>query len=100
AMPFDADMDDIFYYGIDGPVRRAGLLCERVDQDVFSGDILARIRSRIETAAVVICDLSRQNPNVYLEVGYAWGHRRPTVLLVRDVKELRFDVQGQRCLPY
>jgi hypothetical protein len=40
------------------------------------------------------------NPNVYLEVGYAWGRGRPTVLLVRDVKELRFDVAAYRCIIY
>ncbi len=49
---------------------------------------------------MVIADLSLANPNVYLEVGYAWGRGRPTILVVRDVKELRFDVQGTRCLVY
>ncbi len=100
AMPFDKAMEDVFYYGIHAPVRRAGLLCERVDQDVFAGDILARIKSRIESAAVVIADLTGQNANVYLEVGYAWGHGRPTVLLVQDPGDLKFDVQSQRCLIY
>jgi hypothetical protein len=40
------------------------------------------------------------NPNVYLEVGYAWGRGRPTILLVRDLKELKFDVAAYRCLVY
>jgi hypothetical protein len=40
------------------------------------------------------------NPNVYLEVGYAWGRGRQTILLVRDIKELKFDVAGYRCLVY
>ena len=52
------------------------------------------------SAKVVIADLSMANPNVYLEVGYAWGRNRPTVLLVRDVKELRFDVASYRCIVY
>ena len=54
----------------------------------------------IDSARVVIADLTLANPNVYLEVGYAWGRARPTILVVRDVKELRFDVQGTRCLAY
>jgi hypothetical protein len=37
---------------------------------------------------------------VYLEVGYAWASKVPTVLRVRDVNELRFDVKGHRCLVY
>ncbi len=100
AMPFAPELDDAYHYGILGPVRGAGLLCERVDQSHFDGLIIGRIRERIETAKVVIADLSMANPNVYLEVGYAWGRNRPTILLVRDLKELRFDVQGYRCLVY
>jgi hypothetical protein len=100
AMAFAPELEDTFHYGIQGPVRAAGLLCERVDQSAFDGPIIQRIKERIETAKVVIADLSMANPNVYLEVGYAWGRNRPTVLLVRDVKELRFDVASYRCIVY
>lgn len=100
AMPFLPELEDTFHYGIFAPVRAAGLLCERVDQAVFDGPIIQRIRDRIETAKVVIADLSTANANVYLEVGYAWGKGKPTILLVRDVKELKFDVQSYRCLVY
>jgi hypothetical protein len=100
AMPFKKDMDDIFYYGIQQPVRSAGFVCERIDQEAFIGDILNQVKKKIETAAVVIAELSGANPNVYLEVGYAWGKGRPTILLMKDDQELRFDVSGQRCLKY
>ena len=100
AMPFSPELEDTYHYGILGPVKSAGMLCERVDQATFDGPIIQRIRERIETAKVVIADLSMANPNVYLEVGYAWGRGRPTVLLVRDVKELRFDVAAYRCIVY
>lgn len=100
AMPFKKDMDDIFYYGIQQPVRAAGFLCERVDQDTFIGGILDQVKKKIDTAAVVIAELSGANPNVYLEVGYAWGKGRPTILLARNEEELRFDVRDQRCLKY
>ncbi|MCE9672483.1 nucleoside 2-deoxyribosyltransferase [Myxococcus stipitatus] len=100
AMPFSPELEDTFHYGILGPVKAAGLLCERVDQAVFDGPIIQRIKERIDSAKVVIADLSMANPNVYLEVGYAWGRGRPTLLLVRDVRELRFDVASYRCIVY
>ncbi len=100
AMPFLPELEDTFHYGILAPVRARGLLCERVDQAQFDGPIIQRIRDRIDSAQVVIADLSTANPNVYLEVGYAWGRGRPTILLVRDVNELRFDVASYRCLVY
>jgi hypothetical protein len=100
AMPFAPELEDTFHYGILNPVKACGLLCERVDQATFDGPIIQRIRDRIDTAKVVIADLSLANPNVYLEVGYAWGRGKPTLMLVRDVRELRFDVSSYRCLVY
>jgi len=99
-MPFAEEMDDVFHYGIQGAVNAAGFLCERADLSSFTGDIMAWVRDRITKASIVIADLSGANPNVYLEVGYAWGCGRPTVLLVRDSSELKFDTRGQRCLVY
>jgi hypothetical protein len=58
------------------------------------------VKQRICSATFVIADLSTANPNVYLEVGYAWGCGRPTILPVRDTTDLKFDVKGQRCLVY
>lgn len=100
AMPFTPELEDVFHYGIQGPVKGVGLLCERVDQSIFDGLIIARIKERIESARVVVAELTGANPNVYLEVGYAWGLGRPTILLVKDVAELRFDVKAHRCLVY
>lgn len=100
AMPFDKKMDDIFHYGIRNAVNQAGFLCERADEVIFTGDILDLIKRRINNATVMIADLTGANPNVYLEVGYAWGLGIPTVLIVQDSQELKFDVRGQRCILY
>jgi hypothetical protein len=100
AMPFSKDLEDVYVFGIQGPVNTAGYLCERVDMAAFFGDILDRIKSRIETATLIIADLSGANANVYLEVGYAWGKNRPTLLLAKKGEDLKFDVRGQRCIVY
>ncbi|ARV63282.1 hypothetical protein BZZ01_28255 [Nostocales cyanobacterium HT-58-2] len=100
AMPFAPQFDDHFHYGIQGAVNAAGYLCERADLATFTGDVMAWVKERIASASLLIADLSTANPNVYLEVGYAWGRDIPTVLVVRDTTELRFDVRGQRCLVY
>jgi hypothetical protein len=100
AMPFAEEMEDVFIFGIQGPANAAGYLCERVDMAVFTGDVLSRIKERIETASLVIADISGGNANVYLEVGYAWGRNRPTLLVARKGENPKFDVQGQRCIIY
>jgi len=100
AMPFAKEFDDRFHYGIHKAIQAAGYLCERADMSSFTGDVLAWVRERIDSAALVVADLSGGNPNVYLEVGYAWGKGLPTVLVASDQKDLLFDVRGQRCLIY
>ena len=100
AMPFVPEMDDIFYFGIEGPVTAASLLAERADLSTNTGDVMERVRSRIATARLVVADISTSNPNVCLEVGYAWGKGVPTVLLVKKGAERPFDLRGQRCIVY
>jgi hypothetical protein len=101
AMPFsEGEMEDVYGFGIQSAVNAAGYLCERVDFAAFTGDVLARIRDRIDTASMVIADLTGSNANVYLEVGYEWGRGRPVVLIAKKGTELKFDTQGQRCLIY
>lgn len=100
AMPFHEDMEDVYHYGIQNAVKASGLLCERADLSSFTGDVMDWVRRRIKTASLVVADLSSANPNVYLEVGFAWGCGVPTVLLANDAGDLKFDTRGQRCLMY
>jgi len=100
AMPFDKKMDDIFHYGIQNAVNHAGFLCERADLIAFTGDILDLVKRRIGEASLVIADLTSTNANVYLEVGYAWGLGKSTILIAQDAQELKFDVKGQKCIIY
>jgi hypothetical protein len=100
AMPFDEAWDDVFYLGIQETSRQCGFVCERVDQEAFTGEVLEQVKRRIESADIVIAELSGANPNVYLEVGYAWGCGRPTILLLKGGHKPKFDVQGQKHLKY
>jgi hypothetical protein len=102
AMPFADEAGDLFHYGIQTSISSCSYLCERIDQIPSVGDILAKIKDRIKTAAFVVAELTGANPNVYLEVGYAWGLGVPTILLIHKDKiaDLRFDVAGQRCITY
>jgi nucleoside 2-deoxyribosyltransferase len=54
----------------------------------------------IKNADFVIADLTLERPNVYLEVGYAWGLQRPVILLAREGQRLHFDLSHHKCLFY
>jgi hypothetical protein len=100
AMPYEDEMQDVYEFGICDPVNAAGCLCERCDRSAYTGEVLERIKNRISSATVVVADLTGANPNVYLEVGYAWGQGVPTVLIARVGQELLFDVRSHRCCYY
>jgi hypothetical protein len=100
AMPFAKEMEDVYYYGIQGAVHRANYFCVRADLDAYTGDVWEQVKFRIETASFIVADLTTANPNVYLEIGYAWGKGKPTVLLLRDTEEPKFDVRGQKYIKY
>jgi hypothetical protein len=100
AMPFSEEFEDVYQFGIYAPVRACGFICEKTSESAFVGDIMARVRDKIETAHLVIAELSGGRPNVYLEVGYAWGKGVPVILLARRGETLHFDVTLHRCIYY
>jgi hypothetical protein len=100
AMPFSEEFENVYEFGIYPAVRNCGFICERVDEAHFTGDILGRIKEGIETASLVIADLTEGRPNVYLEVGYAWGRGVPVIFVARKGEQLHFDVSTHRCIFY
>jgi hypothetical protein len=100
AMPFSEEFEDIYQFGIYSAVRRLGYVCEKVDESVFTGNIVERITEGIRNAEFMIADLSLERPNVYLEVGFAWGLKKPVVLVAREGQRLHFDLSHHKCLFY
>lgn len=100
AMPFSPEFEDVYAFGITPAAHASNLLVERMDQVSFTGDVVAHMRRRIASARLFVGDVTGANPNVYLEIGFAWGNNIPTILICRDIDELQFDVRGHRCLSY
>lgn len=100
AMPFKKEMYDLFRFGISQPTRRIGFLCERVDQQRYTGAVLEKIKKEIDGAKAIVAVLTDSNPNVYLEVGYAWGKKKPTLLLIKKGKEPEFDLKAENYIEY
>jgi hypothetical protein len=100
AMPYSEEFENVYEFGIYPAVRNCGFICERVDEVHFTGDVLRKIREGIETADLMIADLSEARPNVYLEVGYAWGRGIDVIFLARKGEDLHFDVRTHRCIYY
>jgi nucleoside 2-deoxyribosyltransferase len=56
------------------------------------------VRERIETSCGLIGLLNSGNPNVFLEIGYAWAKGIPTILVLKKGQEAPFNVKSQRSI--
>ena len=92
-MPIKTEFDDIYRLGIKAAVEEAGIIAERVDEQIYHRErMLDRIYSQIVKADLTIADMSGQNPNVFYEVGYAHARERTCILLTSDAKDISFDL--------
>jgi hypothetical protein len=84
-MPDNAALEDVFYFGIQQPTHAHGLLCEQVAATSFDdAEILETVKQRISQASVVIAEMTRADETLYLQLGYAWGQHRPTILIAQE----------------
>jgi hypothetical protein len=84
-MPDNAALEDVFYFGIQQPTHAHGLLCEQVAATSFDdAEILETVKQRISQASVVIAEMTRADETLYLQLGYAWGQQRPTILIAQE----------------
>jgi hypothetical protein len=100
AMPFGDEFFDEYVIGFCEAARDYNLLCERLDLEYFTGDVVAEIRKRIVESQGVIALLNGYNPNVFLELGFSLAHNKPTILVAKEGIKLPFDVSVQRCIRY
>ncbi|PKM66197.1 MAG: hypothetical protein CVU95_12765 [Firmicutes bacterium HGW-Firmicutes-2] len=92
-MPFSSEFDDIYEFGIKGACKEIDVYCERVDEQIFSESILDRVYNQINTADIIIADLSDRNPNVFYEVGYAHALGKKVILLTKRAEDIPFDLK-------
>ena len=77
-----------------------GLEVQRADQMPDPGSITEAMIHELETADLVIADLTGHNPNVFYEIGYRQARGLPYIHLRQPGTVLPFDVAGTRALNY
>lgn len=81
---------------------KAGVEPQRADEMLGLNPVIEKIETAIAAASICVAEVSEDNPNVWLEVGYALALKRPTVILCdRSVRpKLPFDVQHRPVVFY
>ncbi len=80
----------------------AGVSPKRSDQILGLQPIIEKIQQAIEDASICVAEVSTDNPNVWLELGYALSLNRPTVILCDKAlrQKLPFDISHRPVIFY
>ena len=100
---FDNDKYDKRYYETIKPaIEKAGVLPQRANDILGLIPIIDKIESAIKAANICLAEVTEDNPNVWLEVGYALALNQPTILLCeRNTRpKLPFDIQHRPVIYY
>jgi len=100
-MPFAKKYDERYQLGIKEPLEKMGLICERVDETLYVGDILNQIVKNIKEADLIIADMTGSNRNVLYEVGYAHALKKEkTILITEAIEYTPSDLRGINHIVY
>ena len=93
---FDKRYDDVFVPAVES----AGLEPYRVDRDSSATIPIDTIEKNIRDADACLADISRENPNVWYEVGYAFASGKEVILVCMEGSTFPFDVRHRAIITY
>jgi hypothetical protein len=99
-MPFKPEFNTI-RASIREAAGRARAICVWADEITKTGHITKQIMDEIRKSVACIADVTGQNPNVALEIGYAQALGKPIIVLAEhSASQLFFDLKDQRTIVY
>lgn len=100
-MPFASPLGDYYTKIYKPAIEKAGLNPVRADNEIFgTGKIIDQIWTGINSAKVLIAELTGRNANVFYELGLAHALRKPVVLISSTDVDVPFDLQHIRVIYY
>lgn len=100
-MPYAHPHGDYYTKVFEPAIEKAGLTAVRADAEIFgTGKIMDQIWAGINSAKVLVAELTTRNPNVYYELGLAHALEKPVVLVSSNEDDVPFDLQHIRVIYY
>lgn len=100
-MPFAEPIGGYYKKIYEPAIEKAGLKPVRADNEIFgTGKIMDQVWSGINSAKVLVAELTTRNPNVFYELGMAHALRKPVVLVSSNDKDVPFDLHHIRVIYY
>jgi hypothetical protein len=101
VMPFALPLGNHYRLIYEPAITKAGLRPMRADDDIFAtGKIIDQVWTGINSAKVLVAELTSRNPNVFYELGIAHALHKPVVLVSATEEDVPFDVRHIRVIYY
>ncbi|GHH02116.1 hypothetical protein [Pseudodonghicola xiamenensis] len=98
-MPFSGPFTSV-YHEVKARLEADGYKCQRADDMWVHAHIMSDIIELICTSAVVVCDLTGKNPNVFYEAGIAHALGKEVILITQSHDDVPFDLRPIRFIHY
>lgn len=98
--PFCEPFNSIYADHVKPVAVRKGFTIERADEIYGTQPIIEDIWEAINSAEVIIADVTGRNPNVMYEIGMAHTVGKPVVLMTQSMDDVPFDLKHHRCIVY
>lgn len=100
-MPFGVPIGGYYELIYEPAIKKAGLTPIRADADIFgTGKIIDQIWRGVNSAKILVAELTGKNPNVFYELGLAHALNKPVVLISSNESDVPFDLQHIRVVYY
>ncbi len=100
-MPFTEEWSNrIWRRHIQPTIESLGLKCRRADDFFLPNVVVDDIFKKVNSALILIADLTGNNPNVFYELGIAHALGRPVILLSQDEHKSPFNIAHWRQIKY
>ena len=99
--PFAPPLGDYYEKIYKPAIEKTGLTPVRADAEIFgTGKIIDQVWEGINSAKVLVAELTSRNPNVFYELGLAHALNKPVVLVSAQEEDVPFDLQHIRVIYY
>lgn len=100
-MPFTGPLGSYYEKVYKPAIEKTGLTPIRADNEIFgTGKIIDQIWTGINSAKVLVAELTSRNPNVFYELGLAHALQKPVVLISASEVDVPFDLHHIRVIYY
>ena len=87
VMPFRPELNFLFLFLQRYLGERHGLRVRRGDTSILTMALMEKIEAEIQSADLIIGDITHSSPNVFYELGIARAYRKPIVFMTQDKPE-------------